>query len=252
MNSHGDSSDSVNLIDIVFTAVLTVSLTPEVIGMEGMLSEGWVRAAMAGKSVEMTPAESVHFMTFVIGASTLLLSWVGIHASLHTKPIKYETTAGMFRFMLDVTLIFSYGLVLLFFRQFDVALFLLALIYLTFVVWDVLKIVEYREVYFSPTTMQQLGLSTAGPFASAKVLVKYFSRQFVSLWFAICFVVLWVVSSGERRSHPLLIASLALMFTALYRVGKNHPRFCVLSTLAIDLSLLAYVFANGSIPSAGH
>ena len=252
MNGSGSSSDSINLLDIIFTAVLTVGLTPEIIGFKGMLSEGWVMGAMAGKSVDLTSQEIVHLIAFATGVSTLLLSWFGIHASLQARPIKYGSTWGMFRFILDVALIFSYGLVLLFFRQLTAVVFLLMLIYGTFVIWDIFKIAEYRDEYFDPRRIQHLRLSVRAPVSSARSLIAYFPRQFVSLWFAICFSVLWIVSSIGVPLAQVSIALLALLFTALYRIGKSHPKICVRATLVINALLLGYAAAHASIPSTGH
>ena len=71
-------SDSIDLLDIVFTAVLTIGLTPEMLDRKGMLSEAWARSATTGTSVAISPDECLHALTFLVGISTLLLSWFGI------------------------------------------------------------------------------------------------------------------------------------------------------------------------------
>src|SRR5262245_43861986 len=144
-NGSTKTSDTIDLIDIVFTAMVTIGLTPELLQVPhitGMLSEPWVKAALSGKPTSPTPSEWLDLGTFLVGLTTLLLSWFGIHASLRDKPIRYDRVWGMLRFMLDVVLVLLYGVILIFFRQLQIVLLLLALVYVLYVVWDIFKILE--------------------------------------------------------------------------------------------------------------
>lgn len=202
------SSDSLNLLDIVFTAVLTIGLTPELLNIPhitGVMSEAWIRSALAGDFRTPNKIEVTNLVSFSTGVSTLLLSWIGLHRSLQAKPLK-ENIWGSFRFVLDVALVFSFGLVLLFFRQAEIAILILAAIYSVFVLWDLLKYVEYRGENKRDTKQ-----------ASA---ILIFRREYVSVVFAVFFWALWLCAG---RAGPLATMCVALILTILYRVAKDWP-----------------------------
>ena len=108
------------------------------------------------------------------------------------------------------------------FRNLTAVLVLLTIIYVVFVLWDVLKTFEYSEVYLEPAVIQGMNLTIRKPVASTLAIVKGFPRLFVSLWFAACFAVLWFVASSEHAPSEYWLAASALLFTFLYRVGKTH------------------------------
>jgi hypothetical protein len=257
-NSNSDhlTSDSIDLIDIVFTAMVTVGLTPEILQVShinGMLSESWVKAALAGTPQAPSTMELLDLGAFLLGLFTLLLSWFGIHASLQANPIHYDTNWGMLRFVLDVTLVLLYGVILIFFRQLHAVLFLLSVVYLLYVVWDIFKTLEYRDSFWSreilhqnrikwiiyrcwvkacrPKGRQKEFSETAkqealdhqwhnAPVSHVMAVAITFQRQLVSLLFAISFVSLWLMWSPARASIAL---GLAIAWTILYRVSKAHP-----------------------------
>ena len=202
------SSESLGLLDIVFTAVLTIGLTPEVLNIPhitGIMSEPWIKSALSGQGLTPNIVDVTHLVSFSTGVSTLLLSWIGLHRSLQARPLK-ENIWGTFRFVLDVALVFSFGVVLLFFRQIEITVAILAVIYSVFVLWDFLKFVEYR------------GDSTRATVQVA--MLPIFRREYVSAVFAILFWWLWLCSGDAL---PLATITVALALTFLYRVAKDWP-----------------------------
>ncbi len=228
-NNRQHETDTINLIDIVFTAMVTIGLTPEVLQVPhitGMLSEPWVMEALKGKPRAPAGPEFLHLGVFLVGLLTLLLSWFGIHASLEAKPIRYNNVWGMLRFMLDVALVLLYGVILIFFRQLQTVLFLIALVYTLYVVWDLFKTFEYKDKYWNIEVLREnrikalayrLWISSCRPkgghhdfrpaaeqeaqkYRGARAMgswilgfVVTFQRQFVTLLFAVSFVALWLL-----------------------------------------------------------
>jgi hypothetical protein len=236
-----NASDSLDLIDLVFAATITVGLTPELLGQDnitGMLSEPWVKSALAEDPFSFTSAEILHALTFLVGLITLLLSWFGVHASLRAKPILPGTVCGMLRFVLDVALVISYGVVLIFFRQLNVVLMLLAMIYIAFVVWDTLKTIEHWKINSSNGRKEtgQKGQRCRERVCSA---ISRFSRQLVSLVFAILFLVVWLCWNDAWSWSAVV---LALLFTLLYRVAKLYPKTGV--GIAFIACIVGYVLAK--------
>jgi hypothetical protein len=186
-----DSSDFVDMIDIVFTVVLTIGLTPELLGQgfTGMLSEKWVQAALQTGQTSFNPGDYERLLAFSVGLLTLLFSWFGLHVSLKSKPLK-PNNPGTVRFVLDVVLVLSYGLILIFFRHSQYVLLLLAVAYALFLVWDILKTHEYYENYWGEYhRLRKSGTNVA------RCLLQVFDRQLASASFAFLFWLLWFGST---------------------------------------------------------
>lgn len=212
--NNDEVSDSIAFIDIVFTAMVTIGLTPELLqanNVSGMLSERWVQAALRGCSIALTSQEWLHLFTFLLALLTLLLSWFGVHVSLKSKPILYDNVWGMTRFILDVALVLLYGAIFIFFRQLHVVLGLLALVYGLYLVWDVFKIFEYFKTYRKEYQRENRICS----------IVVTHNRQLVSLLFALLFIALWLFVSHVPQWAALV---LALVFTGTYRIFKIYLR----------------------------
>jgi Protein of unknown function (DUF2934) len=261
------TSDSIDLIDIVFTAVVAIGLTPEVLQKDhltGMLSESWVKNALSGKPISFSYTEVLDLGVFLVGLLTLLLSWFGIHVSLRANPIRSTGMSGMFRFVLDVVLILLYGVILIFFRQLNAVLLLLAIVYSLYVVWDVLKTVEYRTSFWSIQVIKQNQIKSLAAslwkksgrppnrdwefwFLAEEAVRQYkrsrafvgwivggfttFQRQIVSLLFALSFIGLWY----RHHTTAWLPIAFALVWTVLYRVAKNYP------IVGITLTILSWI-----------
>jgi hypothetical protein len=78
-------------------------------------------------------------VTFWLGFWTVVLSWVGYHKSILTKPL----LGAKLRFSLDVLLVVTYALLLVKSSDFFAVLTLLALIYVMYALWDWGKLLEY-------------------------------------------------------------------------------------------------------------
>ena len=269
--SDHQTSDSIDLIDIVFTAMVTVGLTPEILQVNhitGMLSEPWVMAALKGAPRVPLTFELFDLGTFLLGLLTLLLSWFGIHASLQANPIQYSTNWGMLRFVLDVTLVLLYGVILIFFQQLHAVLFLLAVVYSLYVVWDIFKTLEYQEDYWNREVLhknrinwlayrrwekacrpkdrdkefwfaaeEEAKSSSQGGALRSRIMAfaTTFKRQLVSMLFAISFVGLWLTWSPTRAFIALVLAT---VWTVLYRISKAHPARGSIATV------ISWVFAG--------
>jgi hypothetical protein len=205
-NSGQTETAGLDFLDFVFTVAMSIGLTPEILGgdFKGMLSEEWLRDGRwpAG-------GEWFNLGVFGFGFLNLTLSWFGYHASIRNKRLKWETIVGMFRFVLDVLLVIIYGLMLIKYKQFGVVLANFSAVFVMFVVWDVLKIIEHwKEKY------QRLWL--ARRFRAA------FRRELVSGLYALLVALLWIAYSqwGLPRWSALV---LALAITVLYRIHKKVP-----------------------------
>jgi hypothetical protein len=241
--SDGESG-SLDFIDFVFTTAVAIGLTPELLQVShvtGLLSEPWVIATLKGSPMVPCGPEAVHFGSFMVGLLTLLLSWFGLHASLRAKRIGYDSVWGMLRFILDVTLVLVYGVVLIFFRRLLTVLFLLALIYVLYVVWDLFKTLEYRTDYWRSEVWRKQGQALVDcgarwPLHAGRTVAGAaytFRRQLVSCVFAVSFVALWCIGYGL----PLWITlCVAFALTFLYRISKLFPLPGVATTFVIWLA----------------
>jgi hypothetical protein len=136
--------------------------------------------------------------TFALGFLTLVLSWLGYHQSIKSKPLK-----GYGRFIIDVTLVVIYAMILVKFENLNAVLLLLAIVYLLYLLWDIFKINEYKEQY-------DLRLSRG----------KRYHREIVTaIWFG-WFLLIWILSNTAIFDYQTLWI-FAAIGTVGYRIHKS-------------------------------
>jgi hypothetical protein len=222
-----DETAGLDFLDFLFTVAISVGLTPEllqVFGITGLLSEAWQKEGRFPCGDEL-----FNVGVFGLGFLNLTLSWFGYHASISSRPLNYFSGFGMVRFILDVSLVIMYGVILVKYKSFRVVLFLLLIVWLIFVIWDVLKIREYwrhEETSDKATKYFGVQLDVARKefidWKPRRIKILVFRRELVSLVWCLAFIALptlYFFSSVDR--WVILIG--ALISTIFYRVNKNHP-----------------------------
>ena len=200
-----DNAAGIDFLDFLFTVAISVGLTPELLQVPwvtGLLSVDWYKT---GRWPSANEAFSLG--VYLLGFLNLTLSWFGYHASIKARPLNYFSGYGMTRFVLDVLLVVMYGILLIQYRSFDVALSLLLIIYSIFVVWDYLKICEYWETEFKN---------------KKGTLLQRYRREWVSV-FAFGVVVLIALPYFVLQMSRWFALALAICITVFYRFNKNHP-----------------------------
>jgi hypothetical protein len=214
--SRNEEKAGLDFLDFLFTVAISVGLTPEVLnGVTGLLSEKWQVEGRWPNEVEW-----IQIGVFTVGFLNLTLSWFGYHASIRSRPLNYLSGYGLVRFMLDVSLVIVYGIILIKYRSPTVVFFLLWLVWLIFVIWDVLKVCEYWRPepgvdgkYFGPLWDSAR--------TEAKAVLKVFRREFVTLfWFLILSVIVLVRSCTHWNEWIFILAAASV--TVLYRFNKTH------------------------------
>lgn len=137
-----------------------------------------------------------------LGYTTVVLSWIGYHQSIREKPIRMDTRAGFFRFIIDIGLLACYWLLLVKFENFWFVLLMLLVIYWVFVLWGRLKWEEYK----SEDTPQ------------------YCRRRGVSTFWAIFFTAIFMVYWFAPNPYDLMFLIAAYIGTILYRLHKGYLR----------------------------
>lgn len=200
---------AIDFIDPLFAVVISISFT------EVMKKSWFISPSLLGNATEAFGLGSL-----ILGYLTVILSWVGYHLSIRSKPIKIEMCPGLLRFILDVVLLAAYWLFLVKFDRFLFQLFMLSIIYLMFVVWDQLKWWEYSDED-DRQSKRRRGVSV-----------------FWFLVLLVLFLIYWV-RGGMGKPPELfdwLFLSLAYSATVLYRFHKSwlHPRW-LLDLLSFQL-----------------
>ena len=132
MTNSSDEPAGLDFLDFLFTVAISVGLTPEVLqipGVSGFLSEEWQKSGRWPSTDEF-----FNIGVYLLGFFNLTLSWFWYHASIKTRPLNYFSGYGMTRFILDVLLIIMYGIMLIKYRSFNVAISILLIIYFIFAV----------------------------------------------------------------------------------------------------------------------
>jgi hypothetical protein len=119
----------IDFIDPLFAVALHIGFN------DWFIRQKWFEAWRFPSGVD----EWFTVLTFWLGFWTIVLSWVGYHKSILTKPL----LGHKLRFSLDVLLVVAYALLLVQSSDFFAVLTLLALIYVMYALWDWGKMLEY-------------------------------------------------------------------------------------------------------------
>ncbi len=185
----------VDFIDPLFAVVIHIGLT------HGIMNEQWFKdwRLPAGQEV-------FHALVWTLAFATVLLSWLGYHRSILTKPLK-----GKARFLLDVILVTLYAFLMVKFKNIDSVLGILAFIFVLFVLWDVAKVMEYPEMY--PKTGRWL---------------ERYRREAVTGGWCLAFIALWALRTQLRWIGEPVTLVLVWLGTIVYRVNKRVPMWGLL------------------------
>jgi hypothetical protein len=185
-----EDTAGIDFLDFLFTFVLGFGLVSD----RGILSEEWLQTG-DWFSYEALRDGSVT----LLGISTLTLSWFGYHASIKRQTISYDKISGLLRFQLDAILILLYGVMMLSYEHVRMVLSLFLLRFLIFVLWDVLKAVEYNYRWMRRSS-------------------RYYQRDLATVFWTAAAIVVVVL----ERIAPcdLLYAWSAISISILYRVHK--------------------------------
>jgi len=187
-SSQSQSSIFIDFLDPLFAVAIGIGF------QNGILLEPWLQNWVWPKSGEL-----FHLFVFVLGMLTITLSWFGYHQSIRNKPLESNG-----RFILDIELLILYILLLFQYKNFGAVLFLLAAIYLSFILWDVLKVMEHTEDY------RGIGGSQ----------FKRYARELITVQWFIFFAVLSITHHFYEDNYYLLIG--AYLGIVLYRVDKSR------------------------------
>ena len=221
-----DETAGLDFLDFLFTVSISIGLTPELLGINGisgLLSEDW-------QMVWRWPnaSESFSLAVFILAFLNLTLSWFGYHASIKSRPLNYYSGYGMVRFILDVSLVIIYGVILLKYKTFTAVLSLLICVYVIFFIWDLLKIGEYHEPpagvsdsdkYFS---VKLTKARTANPsWSESKIKLQVYRRELVTLVCCVLFIALGILYFCVSLPQWLALSG-AMFISVFYRFSKNH------------------------------
>jgi hypothetical protein len=200
-----------DLLDFLFTLALAIGLAPELIGGEGVLQYNWQLAIPS-------PTFLFEMSVFLLGLATLLFSWYGFNSSVSKNPVLYGSIAGLFRFSLDAFLVVLYGFLLTQFRNFEVFLLTLTGIFGIYMIWDALKIIEYRRGPYSQ------GFN-GGRFSRWWHLTRHtWGRKSMKFFLGHVFTVAVYLGGLELGANPGIVStvvlSLLIMMSVIYRASK--------------------------------
>jgi len=83
--------------------------------------------------------------TLFLAYLTIINSWIGYHQSIKKKPINVEKFWGRVRFGLDIVLLIFYFILVVSYEDFHRELWVLAVIFLIFILWDQSKRAETSD-----------------------------------------------------------------------------------------------------------
>jgi hypothetical protein len=221
MNRDSDSKFRIDFIDPLFAVAIHIGF------VEGLLHEAWWRK----QSFPTYINEYANLAMFAAGLCILVLSWIGYHRSISTKPIDSDQ-----RFALDIVLLLLYIFLLLYFRSPAYVAILLFAVYVAYAFWDFYKTKEHLQKFYGNRTMpsasQYLVLCWRGWYRPK--LHNKLKGEIVTLgWTG--FYLLWIPFAFLPESETdfgKLFSSAVIVATALaYRTDKTRLRPLISSKL---------------------
>lgn len=206
MSTEPKEQYGISFVDFLFSVAIFIGLAPEsYIQKSGIFSEKWIVNNTNPSSLEI-----IHLITFLVCFLTVVLSWFGYHRAVAKKPHK-ENALGMFRFIIDSTLVFIYSILLFKFSSLYVVILLLVLIFALYLIWDIILIFEDEK---------KLKLSKKCNKKFQKYL-EFYRVEFVTLvWFGLIALLCIFFNYINYISH-FLIPILALFIIIFYRINKT-------------------------------
>lgn len=180
----------VDFIDPLFAVVIHIGF------VEGLMTEPWFQEWRFPTGPEWLQA-----LGFCVGLLTVILSWLGYHESIQSKPIK-----GAMRFVIDVLLLLVYIMMLVKYQSVGRILGLLAVVFFLFVLWDICKVREYKDQY-------------AG---NKKFLEKYPREAATGFFFLVSIIAWYLYRDNQHRSWAgVTFLITAVVINAGYRLAKK-------------------------------
>lgn len=191
-----DDRIAFDFIDPLFAIVIHISI------VEGIMQQDWF------DDPSLIVENWTHaFELVVLGLAYVfvILSWVGYHISIMHYPLKPDTFPGILRFGIDVLLLFLYWLLLLKFEEPQFEVLLLAVIFVLFIPWDMLKKMEWPDR--DKPERRGVTILWAGLFVALALIYWFgFSRD------------------AGLRSVDWIVMSVAAVMVVGYRIHKTKPR----------------------------
>lgn len=212
----------------------------------GLLQMDWIR----GDTVPTTQKEWEQIFVFLVGLTATIASWDGYLLSIDNKPLY-----GIWRFVIDIALVFIYMFMLLSSGNSFLLLIVLSVIYFLYFLWDILTVREHPLKYNSHLKLKERepasfadiarvyrdGFKTSGDTKRGPIITF--------LWM-IYFLLLMAISLAGTPWYETFVASLAAFAGIVaYRADKSRVngfsmgrRLLIIALLlAISLGLLVIV-----------
>jgi hypothetical protein len=189
----------------------------------------WVRE---GRCPSLSEWQQLSILVAAMTAT--VLSWDGYLLAIDQRPLD-----GFWRFAIDIALVFIYMFLLMTSDHHTWWLFIHALIYFLYIIWDYLTVREHLPKYYYPWswgTRQTIGGVYIGGFRDREGVSR---GPIITLGWGFYFFILYAINIGGLADRVFGTTVFALAGLILYRVDKKKPYTMCRRTLLIVLWLLA-------------
>ena len=171
-----------------------------------------------------SPEEWVEISLLLVGISMVVGSWEGYFSSINERPLE-----RVFRFVIDVLIVFLYLILLNSISEFRAFKFWMAIIFTFYVVWDFVSMMEHPQSYANgganikryETVLYSFGALFGRP---SDNYPKFSGKASTLLWSS----YFWLLVLCHDWSSPgmqLNYALFALLGSVLFRLDKASFRF---------------------------
>src|SRR6266700_3809769 len=216
LNTNSKEQIALDFIDPLFAIVIGLGF--EAISREPTFTGSYLESLFYSPQTLFGKSESFTIAVTALAYLTVVSSWIGYHRSVLKKNIRITTTAGLFRFGVDIILLGLYWLLLVNFENFPFEMLVLLLVYVFFVPWDLFKWQEYKPEEIDSRRRRGVSVVWALIFLATYLLYVTYKPQ----------------ASPRGDLVDWIVLTVAIVWTVLYRVHKERPKpSALMSILAI-------------------
>ena len=202
-----------DFIKRLFAVAISVGFATSLVS----LSSGWLNDNPRWP----TPPEWQQLILLITALAATVLSWDGYLLSIQKRPHK-----GFWRYIIDISLVLTYMILLITSKNSAIFMWILAVIFLLYFVWDTLTVGEYIGTYnksikhHHKATPRQVWSIYWGGLVRSRNIGRGPIITFI--WAFYFWVLMWMsYKSQVRQFHVILVCLLSLYGLCLYRLEKT-------------------------------
>jgi hypothetical protein len=167
-------------------------------------------------------SEREQIVALITAMLAMVLSWDGYLLAIKDRP-----HVGIWRFAIDIVIVFTYMLLVIASQHMTIFLIVLTCIFSLYFVWDLLTVCEYPKKYLLRSSNDGRGtFAEIGEVYLGGAIDRDGTKRgpIITLSWALYFLVLTIIAIAYARAHVYATCLFAAAGLILYRLDNNHKQ----------------------------